>query len=70
MLEPEVHMSDISDDEELYGPEPEYATMSPPKGNTRMANSVLLFKVILYYLLIVTCLSEHGKSRGRRFRFR
>jgi hypothetical protein len=68
MLEPDVHTDGISDDDELYGPEREYAIMSPPKGNTRMTSSVLFFKVILYYLLILTCLSEHGTSRRRRSR--
>jgi hypothetical protein len=42
--------------------------MSSPKGNRRMTRSVLFFKVILYYLLILTCLSKHGKSRRRRSR--
>jgi hypothetical protein len=60
MLEPDVHMGGISDDDKLSGRE--YAILSPPKGDTRMTSSVLFFKVVLYYLLTLTCLSENGKG--------
>jgi hypothetical protein len=48
MLEPDdSDMGGISDDDELYGSEREYAIMSPPpKGNTRMTSSVLFFIIL------------------------
>jgi len=63
--DPDVHMGGVSDDEEAYGTEREYhAIMNPPKGNTRMARSVLFFQsyIILLSYNSFTCLSEKGKN--------
>lgn len=60
--EVDVHMGGVSDEEEPYGTEREYATMSPPKGNTRTTSSVLFFQS---YIILLSYLSLRAGQKSK-----